>query len=427
MDYSNVLSIILGGGRGSRLYPLTEQRAKPALPFGGKYRLIDAPISNCMNAGLRKIFVLSHFKSASLHNYINLNYSFDRFFGGFIDVLAADQIPENETLYTGTANAVRKNLPHFHIQNPDYYLILSGDQIYRINIPSLLETHKKVEQDLTIASIPVTREQACNMGILRIDRHGVVRDFLEKPKADRDISFMKIPAEYMSENQIPEEKEYLASIGIYVFNRGSLEKCLDNDKTDFGAEVIPESIGQVKMGAFLHQGYWEDVSSIKSFYAANIDLTTPKPNFDLYDPATPLFAKRWDLPPGKMNSCNVYQSITADGSVIIESTIRSCIIGPRAIIQAGSTLEGVCFFGAEFYETPEQQKENVYRHIPNVGVGTATVISKTIIDQNARIGNNCRIGVDPIHRKDGDYGAYIIKEGIIVIRKNGIIPNGTII
>lgn len=427
MDYRGVLSIILGGGKGTRLFPLTEQRSKPAVPFGGKYRLVDIPISNCINAGLRHIYILTQFNSASLHNHINLTYSFDSFSGGFVEVLAAEQTPDNESWYSGTADAVRKNFSHFHAQSPQTYLILSGDQLYRMSVPDLLAKHHEVKSELTIATIPVNRQMASSLGIVRVDKNGVIRDFLEKPSPDRDISFMKLPQEFMLEHGLPEDKEYLASMGIYVFNRGILEQCLDNDKTDFGSEVIPESIGQIKMHAYLYKGYWEDVGTITSFYESNLDLTTPKPSFNLYDASAPLYAHKLDLPPSKLNSCDISHSLTAEGSIITESTIRNSIIGVRSIIQAGSNLDGVISMGSDYYETEEQQKENVYRHVPNMGIGTGNAIRKAIIDKNARIGNNCRIGVDAIHRSDGDYGSYMICGGIIVIRKNALIPNGSII
>lgn len=427
MDYRRVLSIILGGGKGTRLFPLTEQRSKPAVPFGGKYRLVDIPISNCINAGLRRTYILTQFNSASLHNHINMTYTFDAFSGGFVEVLAAEQTPENESWYSGTADAVRKNFSHFHAQNPSHYLILSGDQLYRMQIPELLKAHEETGAELTIATIPITRETASGLGTIRVDKNGVIRDFLEKPSPDRDISFMKTPPEFILEHGLPEGKEYLASMGIYVFNRGILEQCLDNDKTDFGSEVIPESIGQIKMHVYIYKGYWEDIGTIKSFYEANLDLTSPKPNFNLYDACAPLYAHKLDLPPSKLNSCNISQSLAAEGAIITESTIKNSIIGVRSIIQAGSSLDGVICMGADYYETEQQQKDNIYRHIPNMGIGTATSICHAIIDKNARIGNNCRIGIDPIHRSDGDYGSYMISNGIIVVRKNALIPNGSII
>ena len=427
MDYRRVLSIILGGGKGTRLFPLTEQRSKPAIPFGGRYRLVDIPISNCINDGLRHIYVLTQFNSASLHNHINDSYSFDRFSGGFVEVLAAEPTPENETWYSGTADAVRKNFSHLHSHDPKHYLIISGDHLHRLRMKDILAHHEKVQAEMTIAVTPCTREEASHMGVLRVDKSGAIRDFLEKPAPDRDINFMKMSPEFMEEHQIPEEKEFLGSLGLFVFNRGTLEQCLDNDKTDLKSEVIPESIGRVNMHVHVYQDFWQDMGTIKSFYEANINLTTARPSVDLYDTDYPLFTRKFELPPAKLLNSDVSSSIFAEGAIINEATIKNSVIGMRSTIEPGSTLEGVIMMGADAYESDAQKRDNLYRHVPNTGIGTATHIQKTIIDKNARIGNNCRIGVDPIHRADGDYGSYLISNGIIVIRTGALIPNGTII
>ncbi|MCL2519672.1 MAG: glucose-1-phosphate adenylyltransferase [Spirochaetaceae bacterium] len=424
---NEVLSIILGGGQGTRLFPLTEQRSKPAVQFGGKYRLIDVPISNCINSDLRRIFILTQFNSASLNFHISSTYQLDTFSGGFIYTLSAEQRPDRTEWYRGTADAVRKNLYHFttSAENYKYYLILSGDQLYRMNFRKFHNEHLKSGAELSLGILPVSRERAGDLGILQIDEKGFITKFVEKPGATADISELKIPDAYRKAHNIPAEKEYLASMGIYFFNRDTLEELLASDKDDFGHDIIPNCIGKLKVSSYLHQDYWEDIGTIKSFYEANLDLASPVPAFNMYDAGSPLYTRRLDLPPSKINQCTINNSITSEGSIISGAFIQNSLIGIRTIIREGASLEGVLCMGADFYETAKQIEQNAKEGIPNVGIGSGSIIKGTIIDKNARIGRNCRIGIDQLKRKDGDYSQYMIRDGIIVLRKNAVLKDGT--
>ncbi|PID60719.1 glucose-1-phosphate adenylyltransferase [candidate division KSB3 bacterium] len=424
-----VLSIILGGGKGTRLYPLTADRAKPAVPFGGKARLIDIAISNCINSGFMKIYILTQFESASLNFHVSRSYQFDDFSKGFVEILAARQNMTQDGWYQGTADAVRKNLINFRTHKPDNYMILSGDQLYSMDLQAFLRQHKESGADITIASTPVSRSDANELGILKIDKEQKIESFLEKPGADLDIRDLKIPRGALSPSsrEEAEKKEYLASMGIYIFKASVMEECLATDYTDFGKEIIPEAIKNHKVGAYIYRGYWEDIGTIKSFYLANLNLASPQPNFNLYDEERPVYNQRRNLPPSKINSCMFKQSLAAEGSIISDGFISYSIVGVRTIINEGATLDGVFCMGADYYESPEEQAENKKTGIPNIGIGKGAVIKGTIIDKNARIGANCRIGADDIHREDGDYGEYHIIDGIIIIHKHGIIKSGTVI
>ena len=426
---AKVLSIILGGGKGSRLYPLTDKRAKPAVPFGGKSRLIDIAISNCINSGFRKIYILTQFESTSLNFHLGRTYQFDVFSGGFVEILAASQKHEVSGWYEGTADAVRKNLRHYRIHKPEYYMILSGDQLYHMDLQEFLQKHKESGADITIASTPVSREDADQLGILKIDIDNRIESFLEKPGPDKDISELKIPDE--NENQMRRKgdggKEYLASMGIYIFTAEAMERVLDSEYTDFGKEIIPESINTMNVNAYIYNGYWEDIGTIKSFYEANLNLASVRPNFNLYDEENPVFTHRRNLPPSKINSCVFKQSLAAEGSIITDAYINYSIVGVRTIIREGASLDGVYCMGSDFYETEDEQSENTEKGIPNIGIGRGTVIKRAIIDKNVRIGANCRIGIDDNSRSDGDYGNYHIVDGIVIIHKDTVIKDGTVI
>lgn len=421
----DVLTIILGGGKGTRLYPLTADRAKPACPFGGKYRLVDIPISNSINSGFRRIYVLTQFNSASLHLHIGRTYNFDAFSRDFCEILAAEQTFDHEGWYGGTADAVRKNLDHFRVQKPSHYIILSGDQLYRMDLEEYMQQHMDSGADVTIAATPVSRSDADDLGILQINKKMEVESFLEKPGPDVTIDEFRIPAENLTEEDKRDGKEYLASMGIYIFNADAMEKALDSDKKDFGKEILPDAIGNVDVRAYTYRGYWEDIGTIRSFYEANLNLGSPYPRFNLYDQSNPLFTHRRDLPPTKINSSTLKNSIASEGSILTDAFISNSLIGIRTIIDSGATLESVYAMGADFYETEEQKKSNQKNGIPNYGIGQGTMINNAIIDKNARIGKGCRIGVDPKDRPDGDYDGYAIREGIIIILKGAIIPDGT--
>jgi len=422
---AEVLSIVLGGGKGTRLIPLTQSRAKPAVPFGGKYRLVDIPISNCINAKLRQIYILTQFNSASLHLHVNSTYMFDSFTKGFVEVLAAEQTYEHSGWFEGTADAVRKNLPHFRPQNPAYYIILSGDQLYRMDLQDLLKQHIDSQAALSIACTTVRREAASQLGILKVDKNSRITEFLEKPGPVKDISDFKAPSELrIDKNQ---DDSYLASMGIYVFNAKTMESCLDNELTDFGKEIIPAAINTHKVNGYIFNDYWEDIGTIRNFYDTNLELTNVRPRFDFYDEERPIFTHMRNLPPSKMNFSHMDQSIAAEGCIITNANITHSIVGIRTLIENGSSLNGVVCMGADFYETELQKSQNAEARIPNVGIGRGAIIKGAIIDKNVRIGEDCRIGVDQIQRNDGNYGHYYIVDGIIVIPKNTVLYPGTII
>ncbi|MCL2070071.1 MAG: glucose-1-phosphate adenylyltransferase [Treponema sp.] len=421
-----VLSIVLGGGKGTRLFPLTKERAKPAVPFGGKYRLVDIPISNCINANLKQIYILTQFNSASLHMHISQTYIFDHFSGGFVEILAAEQTLEHSGWFEGTADAVRKNFTHFKAQRPSYYLILSGDQLYRMDLKDMLQKHQDSGAAITIASTTVSREDASQLGILKADKDNVITEFMEKPGSTKDISDYKVPSELKKDKN--KGDQYLASMGIYIFNAATMESCLDNEYTDFGKEIIPQAIDKLKVNAYIFDGYWEDIGTVKSFYEANLELTTLSPRFDFYDEAHPIYTHARCLPPSKMNFSNMNQSIAAEGCIITNASISDSIIGVRTIIESGSSLNGVICMGADYYETDAQKQKNAEERIPNLGIGRGAIIKRAIIDKNVCVGEGCRIGVDDhINRVDGNYDNYYIKDGIIMIPKNTVLFPGTVI
>ena len=422
---AEVLSIVLGGGKGTRLFPLTQSRAKPAVPFGGKFRLVDIPISNCINAKLRQIYVVTQFNSASLHLHINSTYMFDSFTKGFVEILAAEQTPEHSGWYEGTADAVRKNFPHFRTQKPSYYIILSGDQLYRMDLQELLKNHIDSGAAITIACTTVNRDAASSLGILKVDKKSRITEFMEKPGPTKDISDYRAPPELREDAH--NEDSYLASMGIYVFNAKTMEDCLANDLTDFGKEIIPSAINTHKVNGYIFNSYWEDIGTIKNFYETNLELTSVRPRFDFYDEERPIYTHMRNLPPSKMNYSGMNQSIASEGCIITNANVTSSIVGIRTIIESGSSLNGVICMGADFYETEIQKMQNAEQRIPHVGIGRGSIIKGAIIDKNVRIGEDCRIGVDDIHRADGNFGHYYIVDGIIVIPKNTILFPGTVI
>ncbi|CEM63358.1 glucose-1-phosphate adenylyltransferase [Treponema phagedenis] len=421
---SKVLSIILGGGKGTRLYPLTKERSKPAVPFGGKHRIVDIPISNCINSGFRNIYLLTQFNSASLHLHIAKAYIFDSFSNGFVEILAAEQTFAHSGWYEGTADAVRKNFTHFKTQKPSHYLILSGDQLYRMNLKDFLQKHEESGSDITIACTPVNRSDASGFGIMQIDKNSRITSFMEKPGATKNIDEWKIPEN--SKLGSFGEKEYLASMGIYIFNTEAMEGSLANNMTDFGKEIIPMAIQKYKVSAYVHTGYWEDIGTIRSFYEATLDLTEIKPQFDFYDAVMPIYTHNRNLPPSKINAETLDNATCSEGCVITSATIKHSVIGIRSIIESGSILEGVVCMGADYYETEAEKEEKRKKGTPCIGIGSNCRIKKAIIDKNACIGNNVSIGMGEVP-PDGDYDYYHIVDRIYVITKNAIIPDGTII
>ncbi|MDD4449910.1 MAG: sugar phosphate nucleotidyltransferase, partial [Sphaerochaeta sp.] len=369
------------------------------------------------------------FNSASLHNHISNTYIFDTFSNGFVEILAAEQTNQTDTWYQGTADAVRKNLKHFHDQNADYYIILSGDQLYRMDLKDMLDRHVASGAELTIAAKPISREQATGLGIIGCDNDGIITKFYEKPAPDLDISEYKVSDSFMQASlgkPVDASNEYLASMGIYIFNAKSMEEVLNNDKTDFGKEIIPDVIKQRKVASYLFDGFWEDIGTIKAFYETNLDLASINPQFNFYNEMMPIYTHRRHLPATKVNFCNISSSLTSEGSIITNAYIVNSIIGVRTIIESGASLDGVYCMGASYYETEAEKAANAKKGIPNIGIGRGTIIRKAIIDQNARIGDGCRIGIDDIPRQEGDFAMYSIHDGIIVINKNAVIKNGTV-
>ena len=426
IDDISVAAIILGGGKGTRLYPLTKERSKPAVPFGGRYRIVDIPISNCINSGYKKIYLVTQFNSASLHLHISNSYNFDRFSGGFVEILAAEQTLEHSGWYEGTADAVRKNFIHFKSQKPTHYIILSGDQLYRMDLRKFMEQHLQSKADITIAATAVNRKDASGFGIMKIDANRRISEFLEKPAKDMNIDDWKIPVN--TRGDLPPEKEYLASMGIYIFNAPVMEELLNNNTyTDFGKEIIPDAIGKCHTHAYIFDGYWEDIGTIRSFYDCNIALTEFKPAFNFYDEDQPIFTHMRNLPPSKINRATIEQSLTSEGCIISDCKLTKSVIGVRSIIEKGSELEGVIMMGSDFYENKEARDLNDKQGIPHVGIGKNCKIRETIIDKDAHIGNNVRINVDGKKYEDGDHGTFYSADGIIVIRKGAVIPDGTVI
>jgi len=422
---SKVLSIILGGGKGTRLYPLTKERSKPAVPFGGKHRIVDIPISNCINSGFNQIYILTQFNSASLHLHIARAYNFDTFSGGFVEILAAEQTFEHSGWYEGTADAVRKNFIHFKTQRPTHYIILSGDQLYRMDLAEYLRKHEESGADITIACTAVNRADASGFGILKADKTNRITEFMEKPGPTKNIDEWKIPDEARTPGAI-HGKDYLASMGIYIFNAEAMEESLNNSLTDFGKEIIPEAIKNYNVAAYVYDGYWEDIGTIRSFYDATLDLTSITPKFNFYDEMTPIYTHNRNLPSSKINMATLDQVNASEGCVISNATIKRSVIGIRSIIESGAYMEGVICMGADYYETDTEKEDNRKKNIPNIGIGDRSLIRRAIIDKNARIGKDVSIGMGRTP-EDGDYGYYHIVDGIYVITKNACVPDGTVI
>lgn len=426
IDDISVAAIILGGGKGTRLYPLTKERSKPAVPFGGRYRIVDIPISNCINSGYKKIYLVTQFNSASLHLHISNSYNFDRFSGGFVEILAAEQTLEHSGWYEGTADAVRKNFIHFKSQKPTHYIILSGDQLYRMDLRKFMEQHLQSKADITIAATAVNRKDASGFGIMKIDANRRISEFLEKPAKDMNIDDWKIPVN--TRGDLPPEKEYLASMGIYIFNAPVMEELLNNNAyTDFGKEIIPLAIKSKQINSYIFNGYWEDIGTIESFYNATLALTDINPPFNFYDEKGPIYTRMRNLPPSKLNEAELKNTMAAEGCVITRAKINHSVIGIRSVIESGSELEGVITMGSDFYESYFEKQEKIKKGIPLMGIGKNCKIAKTIIDKNSAIGNNCRINVDGNKYEDGDHGLFFVSDGIVVIRKGVIIPDGTVI
>ncbi len=419
MMSNDVLCVILGGGRGTRLYPLTRDRAKPAVPLFGKYRLIDIPISNCLNSGLNRINILTQFNSESLNKHIVRTYKFDQFSSGFIEIIAADQGMDNIDWFQGPADAVRKSLKHFVDPRIKYVCILSGDQLYKMDLRPFFEQHVAKKADITVACNLIEADDVSSFGIAGIDGSERIREFVEKPDSEETIGRLAVKKDARD--------MYLCSMGIYFFNIDALRDCLTkSDKPDFGKEVIPQAIKEKQVYAYKFDGYWRDIGTIKAFYAENLHMTERHAPLDLFDENWPIFTRSRSLPPAKLLDAKVEKSIVADGSIIFSSVIKKSIVGLRSRINAGSTVEDSIIMGADYFETSDQLKANEIAGRINIGIGKDCVIKKAILDKNARIGDNVKI-INSKGLENHEDKNYLIRDGIVIVYKNASIPSGTTI
>jgi len=418
----STLAIIMGGGAGSRLFPLTKDRSKPAVPLGGKYRIVDIPLSNCINSDLRHIYVLTQFNSASLHRHIASAFKFDRFSRSFVEILAAQQTPTGSHWYQGTADAVRQNLQNFLSRPYEYYLILSGDQLYRMDFRDLLRQHIEGKADISIATIPVDRSAASDFGIMHTDASRRITQFVEKPKDVALLDTLKIPRDLLPElGQDPNAELYQASMGIYVFNRQALIEALDNDLVDFGKHIIPRSIEKYNVMSYIFQGYWEDIGTIRSFFQANLALTDENPPFSFFDTTRPVYTHARFLPASKIHGATIKRAIISDGCVIADAQIEHSVIGVRSNINSGTTVRHSILMGNDFFDTDLAQRDE--SGMP-LGIGRDCVIDHAIIDKNARIGDG--VVITPEGKPENFDGPdYYIRDGIVIVPKNATIPAGT--
>jgi glucose-1-phosphate adenylyltransferase len=419
---NKTLAVIMGGGAGTRLFPLTKERAKPAVPLGAKYRLVDIPISNCINGGFSQIYVLTQFNSTSLHRHINASYKFDHFSKSFVEILAAQQTPEGATWYQGTADAVRQNLRDFLNRPYEYFLILSGDQLYRMDYLHLLQEHLRTGADITLGTTPVDRQAASAFGIMQSDANRRIYRFEEKPKDRALLDELKIPPELLTELGLPSDAErYQGSMGIYVFNRQILINALDNKYDDFGKHIIPASLKNHKVFAYIFQGYWEDIGTVRAFFDANLALTDAVPPYNFFDWVHPIYTHARFLPASKINGAAIHQAIVADGCIITDAQIDHALIGIRSVIESGARIRDTVMMGADFYEGEGPQPAP---GSPALGIGRKAVIHGAIIDKNARIGEG--VVITPEGKSANVDGPnYYIRDGVVVVPKGAIIPAGT--
>jgi glucose-1-phosphate adenylyltransferase len=419
---SKVIAVILGGGQGSRLHPLTASRSKPAVPIAGKYRLVDIPISNCLHSGIDRIFVLTQFNSASLNKHIKNTYHFNVFSDAFVDILAAEQTPQNATWFLGTADAVRRSFIHLDPFEFEYILILSGDQIYQMDFDEMIAHHIKDNADLTIATLPVTAKDAPGFGIMKTDENNLITSFIEKPKTELLVDWESDVSDEMK----AQGRLYQASMGIYIFTRSVLVDLLNNfPYTDFGKEIIPHAINTLKVSSFQYEGYWTDIGTIPSFFEANLALTDDIPSFNLFANRS-IFSRPRMLPPAKISGTTLEKTVVSDGCIIEASRIERSVIGIRTRIGIGSTISCCYIMGDDYYETLEQIEEDKQKGIPVMGIGERCYITNAILDKNCRIGNDVRIK-GGLHLEDGDFKTHVIRDGIVVVKNSAVIVDGTTI
>ncbi|MCW5314504.1 glucose-1-phosphate adenylyltransferase [Nostoc sp. KVJ3] len=426
-----VLSIILGGGAGTRLYPLTKLRAKPAVPVAGKYRLIDIPVSNCINSEIFKIYVLTQFNSASLNRHIARTYNFSGFNEGFVEVLAAQQTPENPNWFQGTADAVRQYLWLMEEWNADEYLILSGDHLYRMDYRQFIQRHRETGADITLSVIPIDERRASDFGLMKIDDSGRVIDFSEKPKGEALIQ-MRVDTSILGlSKEQAQQQPYIASMGIYVFKKEVLFKLLREgiERTDFGKEIIPDASKDYNVQAYLFDDYWEDIGTIEAFYHANLALTQqPQPPFSFYDEKAPIYTRARYLPPTKLLDCHITESIIGEGCILKNCRIQHSVLGVRSRIESGCVIEESLLMGADFYQASVERQCSLAENDIPVGIGTDTIVRGAIVDKNARIGHDVKIiNKDNVQEAEREAQGFYIRSGIVVVLKNAVIPDGTII
>jgi glucose-1-phosphate adenylyltransferase len=424
---SDVVTIILAGGQGTRLYPLTKIRSKPAVPIAGRFRLVDISISNCLHSGLRKIFILTQFATESLHRHLFLTYRFDEFTKGFLTVLSAQQTLENRLWYQGTADAVRQNLP-FLEGHGDLVLILSGDHLYRMDYSRFIDFHRRRRAEISISVSPIAGHEAGEFGVMKLARNGRITSFFEKPKSPGEVEAMRVEPEVMESHGLPPGgRTHLASMGVYLFNWNVLRELLKHaEAKDFGREVIPRVIQDHRAYGYLFDGYWRDIGTIRSFYEANLDLTEPLPKFNFYDEDKPIFTHARFLPGSKILASEVERSILCEGSIINRSRISRSIIGIRSRIGDNSTVERTIVMGADYFESWEAIAQNAARGVPDIGIGRDCVIRGAIIDKNARIGDGARL-INAAGAAEAETDDYVIRDGIVVVPKHAVIPPGTVV
>ncbi|MCX2484255.1 glucose-1-phosphate adenylyltransferase [Pedobacter sp. MR2016-24] len=419
-----VLGVILGGGQGSRLSPLTQTRSKPAVPIAGKYRLVDIPISNCLNSGIHRMFVLTQFNSASLNKHIKNTYHFSHFSDAFVDILAAEQTPDNPTWFQGTADAVRQTMHHLLQHEFEYVLILSGDQLYQMDFNEMLLAHEASGAEVTLATIPSTAKDATSFGILKADEDNIITSFIEKPSADLLVDWSSDTGPEMQ----AVGRNYLASMGIYIFNRDLLVRIFaeNPDEKDFGKEIIPRVLKEQKVLSYQYEGYWTDIGNICSFFEANLGLTDDIPEFNLFDSHQSIFTRPRMLPPTKILSTSLTKAVIAEGCILNADSIVHSVIGIRSRIGNGTSIENAYIMGSDRYQTLAEIAEENAAGNPLIGIGDNCKISNAIVDKNCRIGNNVVIN-GGTHLEDGEFDFYVIKDGIVVVKKGAVVPNGTVI